>query len=68
MIAVHRYPAISEHRTEHAQLAQQVAEFKNKHDAGMLTISVFLLHFLMEWLTHHGLESDKALAQSISNH
>jgi len=42
-----------------------VLDFKSKYDAGTVTLSVSLLRFLVEWLTHHILESDKALAQDL---
>ena len=65
LMSAHHYPAASEHRAEHARLVQDVVDFKGKFDAGTATLSVSLLHFLMKWLTHHILESDKALAQGI---
>ena len=65
LMAVHRYTASSAHKTEHAHLAQSVVELKGKYDAGMATISVILLHFLLGWLAHHSLKWDKALAQKI---
>ena len=67
LMTAHRYPAASEHMREHADLAQKVVELKGMHDAGVPTLSVFLLHFLMQWLTRHSLESDKVLARGISN-
>ena len=65
LMSRHHYAATSEHKAEHAKLVREVVEFKGKFDAGTAVLSVSLLHFLMEWLTHHILESDQALARSI---
>ena len=65
LMVLHHYADESRHRTEHAKLIQDVQDFRAKFEAGTATLSVSLLHFLMEWLTHHILESDKALAQGI---
>jgi len=67
LMTLHNYPAAaaSVHRAEHIKLVQEVVDFQNKFNAGTAVISVALLHFLMEWLTHHILESDKALALGI---
>jgi hemerythrin-like metal-binding protein len=65
LMSLHDYMDESRHRAEHARLVQDVLDFKDKCEAGSATLSVALLHFLMEWLTHHILESDKALVQGI---
>jgi hemerythrin len=65
LMSAHHYADESRHRAEHARLVQEVLDFKGKFEVGTATLSVSLLHFLMEWLTHHILESDKALAQGI---
>ena len=65
LMSVHHYAEASRHKAEHAKLIQDVLEFRDKFEAGTATLSVSLLHFLMDWLTHHILESDKALAQGI---
>lgn len=65
LMALHRYGDESRHKAEHVKLVQEVRDFKARYDAGTATLSVSLLHFLMEWLTRHILESDKALAKGI---
>lgn len=65
LMSVHRYAGNAAHKAEHAKLVQDVVDFQGKYAAGTVTLSVSLLHFLMEWLTHHILESDKALTQGI---
>ena len=65
LMSQYRYTDEAMHRTQHAKLVQEVREFKVRYEAGTATLSVSLLRFLMEWLTRHILESDKALAQGI---
>ena len=65
LMALHHYPGASAHKAEHAKLIQEVVDFQYKFNAGTAAISVAVLHFLMDWLTHHILESDKALAKAI---
>ena len=65
LMSLHGYPAAPAHRAEHTKLVQDVVAFQDKFAAGTAVLSVSLLHFLMEWLSHHILESDKALAKGI---
>jgi hemerythrin len=65
LMSKHRYAGTAEHKAEHARLVREVLDFQSQFAAGTAVLSVALLHFLMDWLTHHILESDKALAQGI---
>ena len=65
LMSQYQYAQSTAHMAEHAKLVREVLEFQGRYDAGTATLSVSLLHFLMEWLTHHILESDKALAKGI---
>ena len=65
LMATHGYGDSVAHRAEHAKLIKDVQEFRIKYASGTATLSVFLLRFLMEWLTHHILQSDKKLAQAL---
>ena len=65
LMSVHHYADTARHKAEHSGLIREVVAFKGKFEAGTATLSVSLLHFLMDWLTHHILESDKALARGI---
>ncbi|HEX8964075.1 MAG TPA: bacteriohemerythrin [Rhodocyclaceae bacterium] len=65
LMAAHGYPDSAAHRAEHARLIEDVQEFRIKYASGTATLSVFLLRFLMEWLTHHIMQSDKKLAQAL---
>lgn len=66
LMSAHHYPAESAHREEHARLVQEVVAFQAEFEAKTSILSVSLLHFLRKWLTHHILESDKALARALA--
>ncbi len=53
------FPGYKEHLDEHKKLTQQVVELKDKYEKGNLFITVEVLSFLKEWLSHHILEIDK---------
>lgn len=65
LMAAHGYGNSAAHRAEHAKLIDDVQAFRIKYASGTATLSVFLLRFLMEWLTHHILQSDKKLAAEL---
>lgn len=55
----HDYPGYSEQHEEHSKLTKEVIELKEKYDKGNIFITVEVLSFLKEWLSHHILEVDK---------
>lgn len=65
LMATHGYAQAAAHKAEHTKLVAEVLDFKKRLDGGTVTLSVSLLHFLADWLSHHILESDKALARGI---
>ncbi len=65
LMARHQFQGAADHKREHARLVQEVVDFQRKYEADALTLSVPLLHFLMEWLSQHILKSDKALAKGL---
>ena len=56
------YPDLAKHQVEHAALTQKVSQFQQDFQAGHVTMTVQLLHFLKDWLEHHIQGSDKAYA------
>lgn len=66
LMALHHYANTAEHKAEHANFVDQVAELKSRFDAGSITLSISLLGFLKEWLTKHILITDKALVAGIA--
>ena len=67
LMSRHRYADAAAHHAEHARLIREVEAFQQKFLDGTAVLSVSLLHFLMDWLGHHILKSDKALAAGISH-
>ncbi|MFH0882648.1 MAG: bacteriohemerythrin [bacterium] len=53
------YEDFLNHKNEHTKLKDKVIEFQTKFRNGQAVLSVPLLQFLKDWLTHHILETDK---------
>ena len=60
LFAEHGYPQAQAHISEHQRLVTQVADFKQKFEAGQAHINMQLMKFLKDWLIKHILGSDKA--------
>jgi hemerythrin-like metal-binding protein len=57
-MAARNFPGLAAHAAEHAQLTQQVLEFRERFRSGT-PITLGLMHFLREWLAQHIECSDK---------
>jgi len=51
------YPFYQEHKEEHERLVEEVFEFKNKYDQGLVS-KEDLIEFLKTWLIEHIIGSD----------
>jgi hemerythrin-like metal-binding protein len=49
----HRYPFYQQHKAEHQALTEKVVQFQQSFEAGRATVTMELLNFLSNWLTHH---------------
>jgi len=49
----HHYPFYQQHKAEHLALTDKVIQFQKAFEAGRATVTMELLHFLSDWLTHH---------------
>jgi hemerythrin len=59
LMRILHYPEYERHKEEHDKLIGQLAELRNKMNAGKSSISFDLAHFLKIWLTKHIMEGDK---------
>lgn len=62
------FPGFVAHKAEHDALAGKILKLQAELRAGTVGISIELLDFLKEWLTHHILESDKKYAPFVRVH
>ncbi len=53
------YPEFEEHKHEHELLLQQVNDFRDRFVAGNTMLSLEVMKFLKDWLTHHINNTDK---------
>jgi hemerythrin len=59
------YPELIPHQAEHAHLIEQLQEIQQKYEAGSMTLSIMVMHFLKDWLSHHIQEVDRKLAEHL---
>jgi len=60
------YVDLDRHKQQHADLLHTVGEFKAKYDQGTALLTLDVINFMCEWLTHHILTSDKVAAAAIA--
>lgn len=58
LMRLHNYKDLPEHKAQHDALTKQVVDFQAKFNAGEVTLTVELLHFLNNWLIQHIQGSD----------
>jgi hemerythrin len=56
------YPEYLHHKKEHDELTAKVVAFQSDFAANRVAITVQLMHFLKDWLSHHIGENDKKIA------
>jgi hemerythrin-like metal-binding protein len=59
------YPDMPAHVAEHAALTRKVLQFQKDFEAGKVAMTVQLLQFLKEWLSHHIKGSDQKYAPHV---
>jgi hemerythrin-like metal-binding protein len=59
LMSHHGYDKLDAHKDEHEELTQQVLDFQHQFKSGEAVLSVPIMQFLKEWLTHHIMETDK---------
>jgi hemerythrin len=62
LMGLHGYPGLAAHRAEHQELTRRVLQFQTDYDAGRVAMTVELIHFLKDWLTHHIAGTDQKYA------
>lgn len=60
------YPGYKDHKDVHDELTQKVLELQGKLDKGSQMLSLPVMHFLRDWLSHHISEEDKKLAAHLN--
>ena len=58
------YPKLAEHKDEHELFTSRILEFQSKYRKNE-SVSVEILWFLCNWVTHHILETDAKFGQFI---
>jgi len=56
------YPDYPRHKAEHDKLTKQVVDFQKNFESGAASLTITLLQFLKDWLSHHIGETDQKIA------
>lgn len=59
LMQTHRYPFYQQHKAEHRALTEKVVAFQQSFQSDRANLTVELLRFLSDWLTHHIGTADK---------
>jgi len=59
------YPGLDEQKQEHAEFVKTITDFKNDFQSGQLGLSIKVMDFLSNWLTHHIKHLDKQYASFV---
>jgi hemerythrin len=62
LMQVHHYPDYAQHKAFHDALTSRVVGFQKEFEANRTALTVGLLQFLKDWLSHHIGETDRKIA------
>jgi hemerythrin len=68
LMQTHHYPEYPQHKVEHDRLTAKVAAFQKDFAAGRVAITVELMNFLKNWLSHHIGVIDKKVGAYLAEH
>jgi hemerythrin-like metal-binding protein len=60
------YPAFAEHKREHDRLVEEIAQLRQRFEAGESIYSLRVLQFLSDWLIRHINATDRPLGQYLA--
>lgn len=61
------YPGLSKQVSQHSAFVAKVSKFQDDFSNGRATISLDVMSFLRDWLTHHIMQEDKAYGPHVGN-
>ena len=67
-MTTHGYPEVAQHAAEHRALTEKVLSFQADFESGKALMTVQVLQFLRDWLSHHIAESDTKYAPFLQQH
>jgi len=67
VMQANNYPGYLVHKAEHEKLVKQVLDFKQKFDAGSVSLSISIINFLQDWVKNHILKIDKQYSDFLNS-
>jgi hemerythrin len=62
LMQAHHYPDYAKHKAAHDALTARVVDFQKDFETNRTALTVGLLEFLKDWLSHHIGETDRKIA------
>jgi hemerythrin len=62
LLALHQYPDLDDHRSEHEAFVRDLSELRAAHELGRVDVSVGVMAFLSHWLRDHICGTDRDYA------
>lgn len=59
------YPELATQKSEHAAFVQKVTDLNTQYRAGKVAMTISVMEFLKNWLTHHIMQVDKRYSSYI---
>lgn len=59
LMVVAAYPGLQDHQKEHQTLVAELEDYAQQLEDGRALVSIKLLEFLKQWLSHHITETDR---------
>jgi hemerythrin len=60
------YPGYGRHQQQHRELRSRVREMQDRAASGEMTMTIDVAKFLMEWIKHHIIASDRRIANHMT--
>ena len=67
LMQAHQYPEYTRHKADHGTLTARVLDLQKDFETGRGALTIGLLQFLKDWLTHHIGETDRKIAIFLSS-
>ncbi len=68
LLTASNYPGFAEHHKLHVDLVKQVEDYMVRFEKGEITLNLYLVNFLRDWLTNHIQKTDMEYSSWLNAH